>query len=129
MARYKLPFSIIQRADTPYIYFKLPSWPSYRSTGTTSLDEAQRIAEAAYLDSLSGPAGPTLRQYAAPFYIWEKCPHTRRLLSEGKSITKHHVRDMRSIMRNHIFADPIADMVLPEIRRAHIPGFWGTVCR
>ena len=123
MARYKLPYSIIQRADTPYIYFKLPSWQSYLSTGTTSMDEAERIAQAAYLESLAVPAGPSLREYADRYYIWETCPHVRRLLSEGKSITRYHVKDMRRILENHVFTDEIADMRLPEIKRAHVLDF------
>jgi hypothetical protein len=53
MARYDQPFSIIRRSDSRFYYFKLSRWDQYRSTGTTSLDEAERIAEAAYLDSLT----------------------------------------------------------------------------
>lgn len=123
MPRYKLPYSIIRRADTPYIYFKLPSWKSYQSTGTTSMDEAEKIVQAAYLESLATPAGPSLRDYADRYYIWDTCPHVKRLLSEGKSITRYHVKDMRRILENHVLTDAIAEMRLPEIKRAHVLDF------
>lgn len=123
MARYDQPFSIILRADSRFYYFKLSRWDQYRSTGATSLDEAEKIAEAAYLDSLTLPVGRTLREYAKPYYIWEKCPHVRRLLSEGKSITRYHVKDMRRVLEMHVFTDPIADMRLADLKRAHILDF------
>ena len=68
----------------------------------------------------TGPSGPTLRKYAQPFFVWGKCPHVRRLLSEGKSITSYHVRDMRSIMENHLFTDPLAELCIAAIKRADI---------
>ena len=123
VSAYRAPFTIIKRSHSPFYYYKLSSWRNYRSTGTADQDEAFRIAQQAYVDTLSGPAGPTLNQYAANYFVWGKCPHVRRLVSEGKSITRYHVKDTRRIVENHIFTDPIAEMVLPEIKRAHVLDF------
>ena len=123
MPRYRIPYSITKRPDSPYYYFKLGTWTQYRTTGVTSMEEAERIAQTAYLQSLSKAAGPTLREYAEPYFLWETCPHVRRLISEGKTITRYHVADMRMIMENHILTDPISDIRLPELKRAHILDF------
>ena len=65
----------------------------------------------------------TLREYAEPFWIWETCPHVERLRSEGKSITKNHVKIQRSIMENHLFPDPIVSIQIGEITRDDILQF------
>ena len=113
----------MKRESSPYYYFKLGSWQQYRSTGTTSLEEAEQIAQVAYLQSLTGPKGPTLREYAEPYFVWETCPHVRRLLGEGKNIERYHVKNVRRMIKNHVFTDPIAKIRLPELKRAHILDF------
>ena len=123
MPRYREPFTIIKRPDSPYYYFKLGSWKKYRTTQCTTIEEAERIAEAAYLESLTVSSSPVLRDYANRYFVWETCPHVRRLVGEGKSITRYHVRDTRRILENHIFTDPIAKMRLAELKRAHILDF------
>ena len=123
MSRIRQPYSIIKRQDSPHYFFKLGTWRQYRSTGTTSAEEAEQIAQAAYLQSLTAPKGPTLREYAEPYFVWETCPHVRRLLGEGKSIEHRHVSNMRRMIQNHLFTDPIGDIRLPELKRAHILDF------
>ena len=123
MSRIRQPYSIIKRQDSPHYFFKLGNWRQYRSTGTTSPEEAEQIAQAAYLQSLTVPRGPTLREYAEPYFVWESCPHVRRLLGEGKSIEHRHVSNMRRMIQNHLFTDPIANIRLPELKRAHILDF------
>ena len=46
-------------------------------------------------------------QYAAPFFIWDRCLHIRRLREEGKSFT-------------HRLSDPFAAKRLSEITRADV---------
>ena len=110
----------MKREDSPYYYFKLGTWRQYRSTGTTPLEEAEQIAQEAYLQSLTTPKGPTLREYAEPYFVWETCPHVRRLLGEGKSIGEYHVKNVRLMIENHLFNDAIADIRLPDLKRAYI---------
>ena len=74
MARYDHPFCITRRCDSRFYYFKLSRWDQRRSSGTTSIGEAERIAEAAYLASLASPVGPTLSECTMPYYIRENCP-------------------------------------------------------
>ena len=69
MPRYREPYSIIKRPDSPYYYFKLGSWKKYRTTRCTTAEEAEKVVHAAYLESLVVPTGPLLREYAEPYFI------------------------------------------------------------
>jgi hypothetical protein len=40
------------------------------------------------LREASGGGGKTLRQFLDPYYIWETCPHAKRLVAERKQITR-----------------------------------------
>jgi len=62
----------------------------------------------------------TLREYAEPFWIWDTCPHVDRLRSEGKSITRNHVKIQRSVMEKYLFSDPVSSISLGEITRDDI---------
>ena len=120
MARRRLPFSVVKRPGSPFWYYKLGAWKSYKSTGKKLKSDAIKVAMEALEEHEADPSGPTLRKYAGFFFVWGKCPHVRRLLSEGKSITRYHVRDMRRIMENHLFADPLAELRIAAIKRADI---------
>ena len=65
----------------------------------------------------------TLKQYAAPFYKWDECPHIRRLLDENKSIGKEHSAHCRSLLEKYILRDPMAEKRLTEIRRGDLLDF------
>ena len=52
MPRYRLPYSIIKRPDSRYYYFNLGTWTAYKSTGTSVIDDAEKIAQEAYVKSL-----------------------------------------------------------------------------
>ncbi len=53
--------------------------------------------------------------YAAPFFIWEKCPHVRRLVDEGKEITRRWCEQQRGWLEKYVIGDPHAD---PKIETA-----------
>ncbi len=123
MARRAEPVSLIKRPKTKYWYYKLADWKTYKSTGETAKTEAQKVALAALKDAGVGPTGPTFRRYAEPFFIWDSCPHVRRLASEGRSVTRYHVKNMRSVLEHHVLTDPIAKLRITEMKRADILDF------
>ena len=43
--------------------------------------------------------------YAAPFFIWEKCPHVRRLVDEGKEITRRWADQQRGWLEKYVIGD------------------------
>ena len=123
MGRKAEPFTLVHRQGSPFWYYKLGAWDTYKTTGEKAKAEALKVALTALKELGSGPVGPTFRTYAAPFFIWERCPHVRRLTSEGKSINRYHVKDMRSLLENHVLSDPVAKLRITEIKRADILDF------
>lgn len=122
MGRTQLPYSLTRRRDTGYWQIKLPSWKTYKSTGTknkaaaiTVLQEELRKA------SLTQEGKSTLRAYIEPFYDYERCPHIQRI--GQKSISKKSARIIRAYIKNHVLTDPIADMFLYEIKTRDITAF------
>jgi integrase len=124
MPRRAQPFSLRQRKDTGYYFFKLAGWRAYKPTGTKKKADAMDVvkAELAKAAEARGAAG-TLRAYAQPFYTWDACPHVRRLLEDGRSITRRHVAGQRALLEAKILKDPIADLPIAEIRRADVLDF------
>jgi hypothetical protein len=62
----------------------------------------------------------SFRQYTALFFIWDRCPHIRRLSEEGKSITRQHAKIQHQRLQKHVLSDPFADKRLSEISRADV---------
>lgn len=120
MPRRQEPFSVVRRPGSPYWYYKLGPWKSYKSSRKTPKADAITVALEALESPSEAPGGPTLRNYAEPFFVWETCPNVKRLVAEGKSITHYHVRDMRSIMENHLLTDPVVKVRLSVLNRSHI---------
>ena len=64
------------------------------STGETSAAKAKIFA----VETLKSRRLRTTRfaEYSAPFFLWGSCPHVRRLLDEGKEITRSDRIDFRT---------------------------------
>jgi len=117
-----------------YWYHRIPGVPGYHSTGTRDRAEAgeilkERLKSAA---DLTAPAARrTLGSYAAGFFIWDSCPHVRRLLDEGKEITRRWAGQQRRWLERYLLgipdqnvpADPLAGKRLGEITRADLIAF------
>jgi len=122
MGRLQKQFRLKKRGK--YYYYKLPSEQSFHSTGLTSKVKAEQfVIDLIKMGQSSLKIHNTLYEYASLFFIWESCPHVRRLLDENKSITKRHVSIQRGILINHVFSDPIVHKKLSQIKRADIIDF------
>ncbi len=93
------------------------------TTGCTDREAAERLvqkllpavpklAKAAHLK--------TFKQYAAPFFLWDKCPHIRRVREEKGHYTERHARVQRGRLVNHVLSDPFARKRLSAIKRADL---------
>jgi integrase len=95
---------------------------NYVSTGTRNEAAAKAaLKEALRKEELAKEGRNTLRQYIEPFYDYERCPHIQRI--GQKSISKKSARIIRSYIKNHVLADPIADMTIYEIKTRDITAF------
>lgn len=125
----KRPFYLTERGG--YWYYRLNKEsrvidkddPQWRTTGCTDRDAAERFV-VNLIDSTPQIDPPTrsqtFRQYAEPFFVWEECPHIRRVLEETGRYTERHARIQRGRLVNHLFTDPFADKRLSDITRADI---------
>jgi integrase len=59
-----------------------------------------------------------LPRYVEPFFVWDRCPHIRRLREEGKSITRRHAKIQRIRLEKHVLPDLFSSKQLAKITRA-----------
>ena len=125
----KRPFYLTERGG--YWYYRLNKESGiidkddtqWRTTGCTDRDAAERFVVNA-INSVPRadllPRSRTFRQYAASFFIWNECPHIRRVLEETGRYTERHARIQRGRLVNHLLTDPFAEKRLSDITRADI---------
>jgi hypothetical protein len=84
----------------------------WHTTGCQNKRDAERflenlIAGGRYQDT---PArNQSFYQYATPFFIWDSCPHIRRVLEETGRFTQRHARIQRGRLEKYVFGDPFAN--------------------
>ncbi|HEB30404.1 MAG TPA: site-specific integrase [Spirochaetes bacterium] len=95
-----------------------------RSTGQAVKYKAEEyVQEFLKLSKSNVAKNTTFGEYAAPFFLWDSCPHIRRLLDERKSITHRHARNQRYWIAKYIFPDKLSENKLAEITRADLIDF------
>ncbi len=121
----KRPYLLKKRGK--YWYYRLCDEITFHSTGETAKARAEEyvlntaIPKVCELDNKIKK--PTFKEYSSPFYIWDSCPHIRRLLDERKSITHRHARNQRYWIDKYILPDIIVQKKLSEIKRADLIDF------
>lgn len=89
------------------------------STGKKDYDAALNYA----ITYLEGPTKESFGDYAARFFNYDTCPHVRRRLREGKSMTRRYVNKSHSYLMQHILTDRICHIALLDIRRSDVLAF------
>lgn len=122
MGRTTLPYSLKRRKESGIWRYRLPGMENYVSTGTRNEAAAKSVLkEALQKEELAKEGRNTLRQYIEPFYDYERCPHIQRI--GQKSISRKSARIIRAYIKNHVLTDPIADIVICEIKTRDITAF------
>jgi integrase len=126
--RFREPFTLLKRKRRGggFIwYYRLSSDPKRvaHSTGTSNKGLARSLVDKMLTQEEPAEAGQTLRQFIEPYYVWDTCPHVRRLSAEGKQIGHAHVLNCRRLLERNVFKDAIADRQLLELRRADFIDF------
>jgi integrase len=118
-ARMKRPYLLWKRGRV--WYYKVPEGKHYLSTGQSTRRAAEQfVIEVIHQERGSVPQYCSFRRYAEPFFLWDRCPHIRRVLEETGRFTERHARIQRGRLKNHVFGDPFAAKRLSEITRADI---------
>lgn len=97
-------------------YYKFADEPTYHSTGQSSRGKAEDwVAKHA-------PRGDDipLREYLAPYYLWDRCPLIAHRQKFGPSMGIEHAQMQRSRLERFVFKHTIADMKLHELRRGDL---------
>ncbi len=134
MGRHAGVYSLFKRSkrDGGYYYYRLRGEGSYKSTGTRDYNEALGVIEQklkAVEIERTAPARRSLKEYSAVFFVWGKCPHCRKLIEEGRQITKRHAYNQRRWLEKYILTDAIADRQLVELTRADVLDFRSRLAR
>ena len=85
-------------------YYRLAGGKTFHTTGQTARGKAEAYV-VELLRSVEGHSRQrhlSFRLYTEPFFVWDRCPHIRRLQEEGKGITRRHARIQRQRLENHI---------------------------
>ena len=119
-------------------YWRIPPNGKWKSTGQRTEADAWRVAwekagaPGSYLAAL--PA-LSFREYAADFFLWEKCPRIAQLRLKGRRISPEHAATQRSTLERYIIgnadhkADPLAEMQLAAIDRPALDAFEARLSR
>jgi len=65
----------------------------------------------------------TLSEFLEPYYVWGRCPHVARLVTEKKQIGEQHVRHRRALLTKYVLTDEIARVKVQDLRRGDILDF------
>ncbi|MGD0728179.1 MAG: site-specific integrase [Spirochaetia bacterium] len=103
-------------------YYRLPGMKGYKSTGTRDHHEAVLFTQGKMKSAelLGSRRAPLLKEYSADFFVWDRCPHCRKLREEGRQITRRYAHGQRLLLDKYLLTDRIADKPLLAITRADI---------
>nr|BDD43742.1 hypothetical protein 2 [bacterium] len=96
----------------------------YKTTGKRVKWEANKVAKA-FIEKKKEKdvPHPTFRQYADPYFVWDRCPHIETLQSERKMVTQRWFSQLRVMLERYVFSDPFADKIFNEITRGDVLDF------
>lgn len=116
-----------KRKNSPYYQFVYTDAAGKRiqkSTKFSTKRDAKEFIEDFMNRQRGGYSELTFREYADPYYDWNRCPRIARLLAEGKQIGEEHARQSRLWLKNNVLADPLfSNLIVSSIRRRDILDF------
>jgi len=121
MGRHARVLSLIEWSNG-FWYYRLPGMKGYKSTGTRDHHEAVLFTQGKMKSAelLGSRRAPLLKEYSADFFVWDRCPHCRKLREEGRQITRRYAHGQRLLLDKYLLTDRIADKPLLAITRADI---------
>jgi len=121
MGRHARVLSLIEWSNG-FWYYRLPGMKGYKTTGTRDHHEAVLFTQGKMKSAeLLGPRrAPLLKEYSADFFVWDRCPHCRKLREEGRQITRRYAHGQRLLLEKYLLPDRIAVKPLNAITRADV---------
>ena len=121
MGRYKEPYRLKQVGK--YWYYKTPDMASFKTTGETTKAMAKHIVTQLMQRAVAGNPNPLFKEYAEPFFDWDRCPHATRLRAENKHISKRYCIQERRWLVKYVFNSSLANKHIADIKRGDLIDF------
>ncbi len=121
MGRYKEPYRLKQVGK--YWYYKTPDMASFKTTGETTKAMAKHIVTQLMQRAVAGNPNPLFKDYAEPFFDWDRCPHATRLRAEGKHISERYCKNERKWLVKYVLNSKLSKMRIADIRRGNLLDF------
>jgi integrase len=111
-------------------YYQLKGMSNLKTTRQTNKTAAERyVHEILQKQGFVQTTEQLFQEYDKDFFIWDRCPHARRLREEGKTITKRYTEIQRMNLEKYILPSNLRLLKINEIRRAHIIDFRSSLTR
>ena len=96
-AQFRKKYILFKRAKKRgyVLYYRLANEKTGHSTGQSVKWKAIEYVGNEVLPEIERPGRITLGDFLGPFFVWDSCPHIRRLRVEGKSISPRYAKDQR----------------------------------
>lgn len=115
----RLPYRFWNRDGT--IYFKLRAGNGWKTTGkhtqADAMDYVLGLLREQGVSLSEHIGGMSFAEYAAPFFLWNSCPHCKRVRASGGQIGPEHVANQRSLLERFILSDPFSQLLITKIKR------------
>ena len=118
MARTEKPFRLRKRGAV--WYYKTPTMQNFRTTEETSRAKAERKVVKLLSIGMAGKRNPSFKEYAEPFFDYERCPHVARLKAEKKRIGEGYCKKERKALILYVFPSKMARKPIADITRGDI---------
>jgi hypothetical protein len=96
-------------------YYRLAGEKTAHTTGESLKRRAYEYVENEILPRIERPGRISLGDFLRPFFVWDSCPHIRRLRTEGKSISPRYAKDQRRRIEMYVLGDPICDITIGDL--------------
>ena len=121
MGRHKEPFRLKQVGK--YWYYKTPDMPAFKTTGESTKAMAKHVVTQLMQRAIAGNPNPLFKDYAEPFFDWDRCPHATRLRAEGKHIGERYCKNERKWLVKYVLGSKLGKMHIADIRRGDLLDF------
>lgn len=121
MGRHKKPVKYWKKDG--YWYYKTETMKNYKSTGEKSKAMAEHIVTQLMQRDMAGKKNPLFKDYAEPYFDWNRCPHATRLRAEGKHISERYCHNERILLVKYVLDSPIGNKPIADIKRGDLLDF------
>ena len=118
MGRTRMLFRLKKRGNV--WYYKTEDMENFKSTGLTSKTKAEKEVMNFIKNGIVEKKKLLFKEYAEPFFIYDKCPHVARLKAEGKRIGEGYCKKQRRALEKYVLSTKFADKPIADITRGNI---------